>query len=255
MSKKNVLLPVITFTTLIIIWQGVYAAGVYPSYLFPSPGEVGWAIINLAETGKLTEHVLISLMRFLGGYTLAISLAVPLGLIFGWYKSVWQAFDPLVQVLRPISPIAWMPLLALWFGIGNTPAIIIIFLAAFYPILLTTVSAVQSVDPIYLKVAKNFGDTQIHTLMKVVVPATFPTIVVGLRIALGTSWVFLVAGEMMGVRSGLGFLIVDARNAFKTEMVIAGMLLIGILGLIIDKLVRIFEEQVQKRWGKASQEV
>ncbi len=248
-GKDRYILPLVTFALVLITWQVVSSLGIWEYYLFPSPLAVVQGIAETALNGVLWKHIGISLFRFFTGYLVAAVIAVPLGLIAGWYRRLWLALDPLVQVLRPISPIAWMPLIALWFGIGNLPAIVIIFLAAFYPMLLSTVAAVNNVDPVYLKVARNFGTSQRDILRKIVVPAAFPYIMMGMHIALGTAWVFLVAGEMMGVRSGLGFLIVDARNSLRTELVLAGMLIIGILGLTLDRLIGYLEKQVKRRWG------
>jgi NitT/TauT family transport system permease protein len=153
--------------------------------------------------------------------------------------------------LRPISPIAWFPLAVLWFGIGNPPAIFIIFLAAFFPILLATISGVRDVDPLHLKVAANFGAGRVFTFLAVILPAAFPHVMVGLHIALGTAWIHLVAGEMLGAQSGLGYLIVDARNFLRTDLIIAGMLLVGVLGLAINAAMRRAEGLVRRRWGAA----
>ena len=137
----------------------------------------------------------------------------------------------------------------LWFGVGNAPAIFIITLAAFFPILLSTVSAVRTVPPVYLRVAQNYGAGRLLLLRSVLLPAAFPTIVVGLRIAMGAAWIHLVAGEMLGAQSGLGFLIVDARNFLRTDLIVAGMLTVGFLGLAIDRLVAWAEHRVKQAWG------
>jgi len=250
-SRQKILLPLLTFGVVILLWQTVASLGIYRPHELPSPGSVFSGILELARTGALWEHIGVSMYRFLAGYLVAAVIAIPLGLISGWYRPLWISIDPLVQILRPISPIAWFPLVGLWFGIGDLPAMFIIFMAAFYPILLSTVSAVKNVDAVYLKVARNFGSSQKHILWKVVIPASFPFMIMGLRMALGTAWVFLVAGEMMGVRSGLGFLIVDARNILRTELVIAGMLIIGVLGLLLDRLIGWFEKKINLRWGMA----
>jgi NitT/TauT family transport system permease protein len=179
-------------------------------------------------------------------------VAIPLGLLLGGFAPAGRACDPLLQLLRPISPIAWFPLAVLWFGIGNPPAIFIIFLAAFFPILLATISGVRDVDRLHLKVAANFGAGRAFTFLAVVLPAAFPHIMVGLHIALGTAWIHLVAGEMLGAQSGLGYLIVDARNFLRTDLIIAGMLLVGALGLGINAAMRRVEAQVRRRWGEAA---
>lgn len=155
--------------------------------------------------------------------------------------------DPIVQVLRPVSPIAWAPFIVLWFGIGDIPAIVVIFIAAFFPVLLTTVSAVRKVEPIYLKVARNFEIKGVALLWKIIFPAAFPVIANGLHIAVGTAWIFLVSGEMIGTQSGLGYLIVDARNSMRLDLVIAGIITIGFTGLLLDKLVRILTRGARRQ--------
>lgn len=219
--------------------------------LAPTPLEVWRGFLELARTGVLLPSIAASLARFGVGYGFAVAIAVPLGVFLGRSTLSWKAFDPVVQVLRPISPIAWFPLFALWFGIGELPAVVIIFIAAFYPLLLATVAAVRNVDPVYLKVARNFGTGRLRTLWEVVVPAAFPGITVGLRIALGAAWIFLVAGEMLGVQSGLGFLIVDARNSLRTDLVVVGILLIGLIGLLLDRVIGFGEAAIRKAWGAA----
>jgi len=176
-------------------------------------------------------------------------LGIPAGLIVGWYRRLEVSLDPIIQVFRPISPIAWTPFATFWFGIGNPPAIFIIFLAAFFPVLLSSVAAVKNVDPLLLRMAKNFGATEAQLLLKVVLPAAFPYIAVGLRMALGSAWVFLVAGEMIGLRSGLGYLIVDGRNQVRYDLVLASLLIIGALGFTIDRVMRLAESRVTGRWG------
>ncbi|APC09213.1 ABC transporter permease [Neomoorella thermoacetica] len=236
------------------LWQVFAWTGLYPRYLFPWPGDVLQSLSQQLHQGVLGEHIAVSLFRFFSGYLVAAVVAIPLGLLLGWSRRLWIAVDPLVQVLRPISPIAWLPLVTLWFGIGDLPAIVIIFMASFYPILLGTIAAVKNVDPVYIKVAKNFGASGSHILWRVIVPAAFPYITMGLHFALGTAWIFLVAGEMMGVRSGLGFLIIDARNSMDTGLVIAGMLVIGLLGLAIDRLFGWLERLACRRWGIMEEE-
>jgi NitT/TauT family transport system permease protein len=244
-----ILAPAATFLLLLGLWQTVAALQLYPEYLFPSPAAVARGAGELFASGELWPYVYTSLLRFVAGYGAAAFVALPLGLFFGRCTGLWRAIDPLMQVLRPISPIAWFPLISLWFGIGNLPAIVIIFLAAFYPILLATVAAVRNVSPLYLKVATNFGASRRKILWDVIVPAAFPQITVGLHIAIGSAWVFLVAGEMLGVRSGLGYLIIDSRNNLRTDLVLVGIVLIGLFGLIIDRLMGMGERWVKRQWG------
>jgi NitT/TauT family transport system permease protein len=162
--------------------------------------------------------------------------------------------NPIIQVLRPISPIAWLPFIVLWFGIGDIPAIVIIFIAAFYPILLTTAASVGNIDSIYLKVAKNFGIRRHRVLFTIVFPAAFPQIMNSIHIALGSAWVFLVAGEMTGAQSGLGFRIIDARNNLRMDHLLATIVIIGIIGLLLDFLIKIIEKKILSNWGKEAKE-
>ena len=234
---------------LLAAWEGLVLSGRYDRSLLPSPFKVIAGMGELVKDGTLLTHITVSLYRFSVGYLTAVTAGIILGLIFGWFQKLWGIFDPVVQVLRPISPIAWFPFIVLWFGIGDLPAIVIIFIAAFYPVLLSTVSSVSKVDQVYLKVARNYGIRQPQILTKIVFPAAFPFIANGLHIALGSAWVFLVAGEMVGAQSGLGFLIIDARNNLRPDLVLAGIIFIGVSGLILDKIIRMLEKWIGKNWG------
>ncbi len=244
--KKNAA-PVASLAAFAIVWQ--LAARRYPPERFPAVTDVLRAVAELADNGTLWSDIAVSLARFSGAYLLAAGTAVPLGLFLGRFPRFHKAVDPLVQVLRPISPIAWFPLAVLWFGIGNAPAVFIIFLSAFFPIFFATVGAVRAIPPVYLKVAANFGANPGMTFLRVIVPAAFPGIMVGLHIAVGTAWIHLVAGEMLGAQSGLGFMIVDARNFLRTDRIMAGMLLVGGLGLCIYRAMRALERGFGRRWG------
>ncbi len=245
-NLKNV---AIAFVLVIVAWQLVIIIGDYPEALLPPPLSVGKGILSLIQDGTLFVHLQVSLFRFISGYMTAVIAAVILGLILGRSPRVWAIIDPIVQVVRPVAPVAWAPFIVLWFGIGNMPAIVIIFIAAFFPVLLSTVSAVKKIDPTYLKLAENLEIKQPALMYKIIFPAAFPFIANGLHIAVGTAWIFLVAGEMIGAQSGLGYLIIDSRNALDLDLVLAGIFFIGTLGLILDKLIGLFERWVGKMWG------
>lgn len=246
---RKVINALIGLSLVLIAWEGLVLSGKYDKSLLPPPAKVLEGMRELLLDGTLFTHIKLSLFRFAAGYLTAVIAGVILGLVFGWFNRVWSIFDPVVQVLRPISPIAWFPFIVLWFGIGDLPAIVIIFIAAFYPVLLSTVSSVSKIDQIYLKVAKNFGIKQPFIFTKIVLPAAFPYIATGLHIALGSAWVFLVAGEMVGAQSGLGYLIIDARNNLRTDLVLAGIIFIGLSGLLLDKAIKILEKWIGKNWG------
>jgi NitT/TauT family transport system permease protein len=240
----------IGMTILVSIWQIIVWFGGYEEALLPSPLSVGKAIVSLIIDGTLFIHLQVSLGRFMAGYLLAVIPAILLGMFLGRSPRVWQIFDPIVQVLRPVSPVAWSPFIVLWFGIGNMPAIAIIFIAAFFPVLLTTVAGVHKIDRSYLKIAENLEIKKVQLMVKIIFPAAFPSVVSGLHLAVGTAWVFLVAGEMVGAQSGLGYLIVDARNTLNLDYVLAGIIFIGISGLLLDRLIGLFEAWVGKHWGE-----
>ncbi|MFC5560230.1 ABC transporter permease [Ureibacillus thermophilus] len=248
---KNFINVIIGFAILITLWQLIILIGKYDSALFPSPIQVWDGILSLIKDGTLFAHFQVSIMRFLAGYLSAVVLAIILGLIFGRIPLLWGVIDPIIQVLRPVSPIAWSPFIVLWFGIGNMPTIVIIFIAAFFPVLLSTVSAVKNVDKTYLKVAQIFEIKKFELLRKIIFPATFPYIANGLHIAVGTAWIFLVAGEMVGTQSGLGYLVVDARNSMRLDLVMAAILFIGVSGLLLDKVVGLIENWINRIWGRA----
>jgi NitT/TauT family transport system permease protein len=250
MGKIVKVLKVISSLALFVaIWELIVLTGRYEPSLLPSPVKVLEGMGELVKDGTLITHFKVSLSRFITGYAMAVITGISLGLVLGYNKKVWEFVEPVVQLLRPVSPIAWFPFIVLWFGIGDVPAIIIIFIAGFFPTLLSTVSGVRKVDPVYLNVANNFGIRQPHLLFKIILPAAFPMIANGLHIALGTAWVFLVAGEMVGAQSGLGYLIIDSRNSLRSDLVLAGIIFIGISGLVLDRLIKLLEGYIERQWG------
>lgn len=230
----------------ILVWQAVIFFGDFNEALFPGPITVFGALVELIKDGTLFVHIKDSMRRFAIGYVLAGALAIVLGLLLGRSRWIWPIVDPVVQLLRPISPVAWSPFIVLTFGIGDLPAIVIIFIAAFFPILLTTIKGVKSIDPQHLKLASNLQFNKFDVYRKIIIPAALPSIMNGLHLALGTAWIFLVAGEMVGSQSGLGYLIVDARNMLHLPNVLAGIVVIGIIGLLLDRLITVVQTGLKK---------
>jgi NitT/TauT family transport system permease protein len=223
------------------------------SDLFPKPIEVARAIVELIQHGLLVKYVVASLFRVSWGFALATVVGVPFGLVLGWYTRAAQAFNPLIQIFRPISPIAWIPVAILWFGVSDAAPIFLIFLASVFPITVSAMAAVRNMQPVYVRAAKNFGLSEWELFRQVIFRACLPQIITGLRIALGIAWLVVVAAEMIAVNSGLGYLIIDARNAGKRyDLVVAGMLMIGLIGLGLDVLVRKLENFDEVRWGYAN---
>ena len=205
---------------------------------------------ELIHKNVLWRDILDSLRRVAIGFGLAAVLGIPLGLVLGWYPAANQVVNPVIQILRPISPLAWIPVAILLFGIGDHAATSLIFLGAFFPITVACVDGVANVPSVYRRAGRNFGLRPMQLLARVVFPAALPKIIVGLRIALGIAWLVVVAAEMVAVDSGLGYLVIDSRNSGKRyDLVVAAMLLIGVLGLGLDLLFRSVEQIKSVRWG------
>lgn len=220
--------------------------------LIPTPWEAAKAIVELAQRGLLLKYVVASLFRVTWGYLLAVVIAIPIGIALGMWRRAAFAVNPLLQVLRPISPLAWIPIAILWFGVGDLSAVFLIFLASFFPLALSAMHAVHEMDLTLLSAGRNFGMSRPQLVAHVIVPGILPQLLVSMRIALGIAWLVVVAAEMIAVNSGLGFLIIDARNAGnRYDLVVAGMILIGAIGVVLDALMRGLEKLDFVRWGYA----
>ena len=251
MSRSR-LLPLTGILAAVAAWQ--LAVSLHPSSLIPGPFVVARGIGELAVRGLLVKYVVASLFHVTGGYLTALVLAIPLGLVLGMVRRGEMAVNPILQVLRPISPLAWIPIAILWFGVGDVSAIFLIFLASLLPLTVATMNAVHNIDPVHLAAARNFGIPLRTRITQVLVPAILPQLIVAMRIALGVAWLVVVAAEMIAVNSGLGFLIVDARNAGnRYDLVVAGMVLIGVIGIVLDLLMRRIERLDSVRWGYAAE--
>lgn len=223
---------------ILLFWQGLCQAGLVSPALFASPAAVGLALAELWGSGMppgrtLPLHVWHSLIRVLAGTGLAVALGVPLGLALGGSPRFRALFMPLIDFLRPIPPLAWIPLAILWFGLGLASAAYLIFLGAFFPVVLATCSGVLAVDPLYVEAVRVLGGGRAAVWRKVLLPGSLPSVVTGVRVGLGIGWMTLVAAEFIGVRGGygLGYMIMSARDLQRTDMVMAGMAAIGLIGL------------------------
>jgi NitT/TauT family transport system permease protein len=232
----------------LLLWH--FAIVLSPGTLVPTPWQAFAAIVELAQKGLLIRYCVASLFRVTWGYLGALLIAVPFGVLLGLWRRGELALNPLMQILRPISPLAWIPIAILWFGVGDLAAMFLIFLASVLPLTLTTVHAVHNIEEVHLAAGRNFGLSSRELVRSVVLPAILPQLIVGMRITLGIAWLVVVAAEMIAVNSGLGFLIVDARNAGnRYDLVVAGMILIGVVGVGLDALMRRLEHLPFLRWG------
>ncbi|MBW9223126.1 ABC transporter permease [Methanothermococcus sp. SCGC AD-155-E23] len=203
--------------------------------------------ISILGTGTLLDNTLVSIKRVLSGFILAGAVGVPLGILMGYYPLVMDLFDIIIELLRPIPPLAWVPLALAWFGMGETSMLFIIFIGAFFPILLNTIAGVKGVPKILIETAQTLGAKEKDILLKVVIPASLPSILTGLRIGAGIAWMCVVAAEMLpGSSAGLGYLIMYAYSLSRMDVVIACMIVIGIIGLILDRGLRYIEDRYFK---------
>jgi NitT/TauT family transport system permease protein len=235
----------------LLLWQALSAFGWINPQILPSPVAVAvkWGqylapldaytpesgnYLVWLLSGELPHDAWASLSRVLGGFAIGAGLALPLGLLMGTNKTVYKLFDPLVQILRPIPPIAYIPLAILWFGLGNPPAFFLISIGSFFPVLMNTIAGVRQVDGIYIRAARNLGASQMTMFRRVILPAATPYILAGARIGMGTAFIVVIVAEMIAVNNGLGFRILEAREYFWSDKIIAGMFTIGFFGLAID---------------------
>ncbi len=240
--------PIAFLVVLLLIWQ--VTSSWQTNHILPGPLDVARGMADLIQHGLLLKYVVASLFRVTWGFLLAAVLAIPIGLTIGWYRRAEMAFNPIIQILRPISPLAWIPIAILWFGVGDLAAVYLIFIGCFFPLILTAISAVRNIPAVYINAGRNFGLRPANLILRVLYPAVMPQLIIGMRITLGVAWLVVVAAEMIAVNSGLGFLIVDARNAGnRYDLVVAGMVLIGLIGLLLDRGMRSLEGIRSLRWG------
>jgi NitT/TauT family transport system permease protein len=253
-NLKNFLHGALVPLALLILWEAGSRLGLFSAVLLPSPTAVAikwWAYLTPAQaydpaagsflswlvSGELPHDAYSSLFRVIAGFLIGAGLALPFGLLMGASPRIYQLFNPLMQILRPIPPIAYIPLAILWFGLGNPPSFFLIAIGAFFPVLMNTIAGVRQVDGIFLRAAKNLGANQWTMFTRVILPAATPYILAGVRIGIGTAFIVVIVSEMIAVNDGLGFRILEAREFMWSDKIIAGMISIGLLGLAIDTAV------------------
>jgi len=228
-------------------WEAFSRSGTLPAALLPAPSTVLWAWADWVfgtdgNTQTYSAHwvsdMAASFSRVLAGFAIATALAVALGVAIGWSRAIEVVIEPTLQMLRPIPPVSWIPLAIIWFGIANKPAIFLVFLGAFFPILLNTIHGVKNCDRNLIRAGAMVGGNNRKLLRFIVLPAALPNIVAGLRIGIGSAWMLTVTAEMVAVKSGLGYVLWDSYYFLRYDLVLAAMASIGLLGFLSDLGIR-----------------
>jgi NitT/TauT family transport system permease protein len=246
---RDWVLALATPAVLVAVWGWLASAGLFPESLFPHPLDVARGVATELRTGRLLTDTVASLFRVSAGFLLAVALGVPAGLVVGHSAAARAAWLPLVNFFRSLSPLAWIPFAILWLGIGDPPAIFLIFMAAFFPIVLATSAAVANIPAVYFRVARDLGIEGPRLFGTVTLPAIAPQVITTLRVTAGLSWLVVVAAEMIAGRDGLGFAVWDARNGLRIDLVAAAMLVIGVIGIALDRVLVQLTTIPSVRWG------
>lgn len=248
---KLILFPSLSFGGVVLIWWIVVKAGVFQELVMPAPWTVAKTFYRFFIEGEFFIHLWASFTRIITGFFLGACFGVILGILVGHFRLVERFIDPLIQALRPIPIAAWLPLAIVWFGIGDRPGIFLIVIGTFFPIFINTVHGVKFAQLILIRAARMLGATPWRLLVYVILPAALPNILTGIRIGLGLAWVCVVISELLGVTAGLGFVIWDAQVYLHTDKVIVGMIAIGVMGTLTDRILlyissRLLKGQVEK---------
>lgn len=235
---------------LLALWYGVTACGLIKPILLPAPNQVLESFLVMACSGELVIHLSTSLIRVLEGFALAAFLGVGLGMGMGIFPILFEFFDGLFQLIRPIPPIAWLPLSILWFGIEEGSKIFIITLGAFFPIFINVLEGIRQTDHKLVELSKLLEVARSKFIMKVIIPGALPFIFSGLRVGLGYAWMCVVAAELSAGMKGIGYMLTDARALAQTDRVLVGMLAIGVIGKVMDSLLRATERRIV-RWKES----
>jgi NitT/TauT family transport system permease protein len=245
----TLLLPILVLFGALLLWYIISYLDLFPAYAFPSPLAVFNSFLEELLAGRLINDIIASLWRVAVGFVVAAVLGIPLGLWMGQSLNARQAFVPMLNFFRFLSPLAWIPFAILWFHIGDKPAVFLIFMATFFPLVLATMVAVASIPSIYFRVAQDYNYKGIELLTKVTFPAVLPQIITALRVSYGIAWVVIVAAEMVGCQDGLGYGIWEARNGLRLDSAVCYMIVIGLLGMGIDRLLSQLTKLSGVRWG------
>jgi|SRR5664279_2915227 len=252
-DKKNdaahILFPFYVVSGALMAWWLISAANIFPAYALPSPGSVWKSFLEEIHSGRLLNDLIASLWRVAIGFLLSVVLGIPAGLWLGQHLRARRAVVPMLNFFRFLSPLAWIPFAILWFHIGDKPAVFLIFMASFFPLTLATMAAVANIPSIYFRVASDYHYQGIELLTKVTFPAVLPQVITALRVSYGIAWVVIVAAEMVGCQDGLGYGIWEARNGLRLDAAVCYMIVIGLMGMGIDRLLAQLSKLPNVRWG------
>jgi len=251
-TVRALVLPALVIAVFIALWSAVWKAGVFHQSAFPSPLAVARGFGVEIASGRLFNDTVTSLYRVTCGFLLAVVSGIPTGVWMGQVLSARLAFLPMTNFFRNLSPLAWMPFAILWFGVGDAASIFLIFLSVFFPLVLATMAAVATIPLVYFHVADNYGLRRVEKLTRVTLPAIMPQVITTLRVTAGVAWLVDVAAEMIAGRDGLGFAVMDARNGLRTDLLVVEMIVIGIIGVLIDRLLVQLTTVPSVRWGYES---
>jgi ABC-type nitrate/sulfonate/bicarbonate transport system permease component len=234
-AGRHAYLALLSLGAVLAAWAAVTSLGWVNHALVPSPQEVWRAAVAAIRDGSLWRNTVASLTRVIEGFAVAMVIAVPLGALMGISTAVRGLVEPLIELLRPVPPIAFIPLAILWFGIGEVSKVMIIAYGAFFPIFVNTMGGFRDVDRVHIRAAQTLGADRFHLFRDVVLPSAFPQIVTGARLGMGMAFIVLVAAELVASSEGLGYLINDARFSFRTDQIFVGIITIGLLGFLLNK--------------------
>lgn len=233
-------LPII----ILIVWEAASFAGQLKPYTMPAPMAIVTTAWEYIKNGKLINDIAISFIRVLEGFLLGLVTGFVIGIAASLFPKFDTFTDLVIQILRPIPPIAWIPLAILWFGIGETSKVFIIFLGAFFPVFLNTAEGVRGIDPKYFELAQVYEIPKPKLIGRIVIPGALPSIMTGIRLGLGNAWICVVAAEMIGATSGVGYMLSNGRSMSRPDIVVLGMLIVGIVGKLMDDLLKFLRDKI-----------
>jgi NitT/TauT family transport system permease protein len=248
-ASWSFVLPALVTVALIVTWALLSAAGVFPPSAFPAPAAVFRAFLGELGSGRLFNDIVASLFRVSCGFLIAAGCGIPVGVWMGQMIPARLALLPLTNFFRNLSPLAWIPFAILWLGVGDAASIFLIFLSVFFPVVLATLAAVAGIPAVHFRVARSYGLDGFEKLTKVTLPAIMPQVITTLRVAAGVAWLVDVAAEMIAGRDGLGFAVMDSRNGLRTDILVVEMIVIGIIGVLIDRVLVQLTTIPSVRWG------